>query len=184
MHPHFIFLYPCVVCVVCESEASRVRASASINRNMHAISGHENHSSPQEPRLSMPNNTLQLHTRSFQHSFNHDIMSIGFLLWKGAQMQLLVSLHKADKCTQMREKLCRFDTKEQLHITRMRDKCLKDFNETVTVDVPYPADGVGLMLRKYVRVANYTFRWNRVGFYKDSWVTFLPITSIWLRWRL
>ncbi len=46
-----------------------------------------------------------------------------------------------------------------LHITRMRGKCLKDFNETVIVDDLYPADGVGLMLGKCVHVANNTFRW-------------------------
>lgn len=81
---------------------------------------------------------------------------------------------------------------KRLHITRMRDKCLKGFNETVIVDDLYPADGVGLMLRKYVHVANNTFGWfpewwwhcrvcwNHAGFYEVSWVVLLMITYIWL----
>lgn len=63
-----------------------------------------------------------------------------------------------------------------LHITRMRDKCLKDFNETVIVDDLYPADGVGLMLRKCVHVANNTF----TGFPEYC----IMSKSRWLWWSL
>ncbi len=62
-------------------------------------------------------------------------MSFDFLVWKGAQMQLLVSLHKARRWERSFAALAQ----KLLHITRMRDKCLKDFNETVIVDDQYPA---------------------------------------------
>lgn len=111
MHPHSIFIYPCAVCVVGESEASGVRACQPLSTTTcMPFLGMKTTAHPRSHDLACQT-ILYSYTCSFKHSFNHDIMSIVFLLWKGAQMQLLLSLHKADKCTQMREKLCRFGTK-------------------------------------------------------------------------
>ncbi len=172
MHPHSIFTR--VRFVVGKSEASGVQARQPLsNTTCMPFLCMKTTAHPRSRDLACQTIPYS-YTRSFYRSFNHDIMSFDFLVWKGAQMQLLVSLHKARRWERSFAALAQ----KLLHITRMRDKCLKDFNETVIVDDQYPADGVGLMLGKCVHVANNTFRW-----FPEWWHCRMS-KSCWLLWSL
>lgn len=155
------FYLPRAVCVVGESEASGVRACQPLSTaTCMPFLGMKTTAHPRSRDLAcqtIPYSCI----RSFQHSFNHDIMTS----WVSASSsekapRCSCSCHSAKQTSARRwERSFAALAQKRLRITRMRDKCLKDFNETVIVDDLYPADGVGLMLRKCVHVANNTFRW-------------------------